>query len=101
MLEEGFPVFAFANRGPTLPSIIEVLAKSQSRGAEVVVFGNAPEALQMADVAFPVNEGQDVPEIFSPFPGIVAGQLLAQRLSVIKGIDPDRPRGLKKVTITR
>jgi glucosamine--fructose-6-phosphate aminotransferase (isomerizing) len=101
ILEEGLPVFAIANQGPTFPSVLDVIVQSKARGAEVMVIGNAEEALQMADIAFPINRGQEVPEELSPFPTIVAGQLLAQRLSVLKGIDPDQPRGLNKVTITR
>ena len=100
ILGDGLPVFAIANQGSTLPSVLEVLQQSKARGAEVVVIGNAEQALRLADVAFPVNRGQDVPEEISPFPAIVAGQLLAQRLSLLKGIDPDQPRGLNKVTIT-
>jgi glucosamine--fructose-6-phosphate aminotransferase (isomerizing) len=101
ILDEGYPVFAIANEGPALASVMEVLRKSTARGAETVVIGNAREALQRADVAFPVNQQMDVPEVLSPFPAIVAGQLIAHRLSVLKGIDPDQPRGLNKVTVTK
>jgi glucosamine--fructose-6-phosphate aminotransferase (isomerizing) len=101
IVEEGYPVIGLANRGAVLPSVMEVLSKVQSRGGETVVIGNAPEALKMADVAFPVNANRDVPEILSPFPTIVAGQIFACALAVLKGNDPDRPRGLNKVTITR
>lgn len=101
ILEEGYPVFAIAMRGAALPSIVTVMRQAQSRGAEVVVFGNAPQAVEAADISFPVLPDHDVPEELSPFTAIVAGQLFAQRLAVVKGVDPDQPRGLKKVTITR
>jgi len=42
-----------------------------------------------------------VPEWLSPVPAVVPGQLLAMGLAAAKGYDPDRPRGLSKVTITR
>jgi glutamine---fructose-6-phosphate transaminase (isomerizing) len=100
ILSKGYPVFAFANRGATLPSVIEVLELAKGRGAEIIVIGNALDALAMADVQFPVNTLLEVPEVISPFPGIVAGQLISQTLSLLKGIDPDAPRGLHKVTIT-
>lgn len=99
-LYKGSPVFAFVNQGATLPSVIEVLEQVKSRGAEIIMIGNAPDALAMADVTFPVNTSLDVPEVISPFPGIVAGQIISQTLSLLKGIDPDAPRGLHKVTIT-
>ncbi len=101
ILEEGYPVLAFANEGATLPTVLEVLLQTKGRGAETVVFGNAPAALDLADVAFPLNPGTDVPEVLSPFTSITAGQLFACTLATIKGYNPDAPRGLRKVTITR
>lgn len=100
-LEAGYPVIAIANEGPALASVREVISNVRSRGAEVVVIGNAAEALASADVALLTGGAQSVPEVISPFPSIVVGQFLAQALSVLKGNDPDAPRGLRKVTITR
>ena len=100
ILDEGFPVFAFANEGPVLDSVVDVLEKTRACGAELVVIGNAAAALRLADVPFAINEKISVPEHLTPFPCIIAGQLIAQRLSVLKGINPDQPRGLNKVTIT-
>jgi glucosamine--fructose-6-phosphate aminotransferase (isomerizing) len=101
ILDEGYPVIAFANDGPTLPSVLEVLKAAKARGAETVVFGNALAALDIADVAIPLNQGLDVPEVLSPYPSIVAGQIFACTLATLKGFNPDAPRGLRKVTITR
>lgn len=101
IIDEGYPVIAFANEGAVMNSVMEVITQVQARGAEAVVIGNSEQALRMADVAFPVCVGKAVPEIISPFPSIVAGQLFTQALAVLKGNDPDKPRGLKKVTVTR
>lgn len=101
IIDEGYPVIAFANDGAALPSVIEVIEKVKLRGAEAVVIGNARQALDLADVAFPLETSQLVPEVTSPFPSIVVGQIFAEALSVLRGIDPDQPRGLRKVTITR
>jgi glucosamine--fructose-6-phosphate aminotransferase (isomerizing) len=40
------------------------------------------------------------PEFLTPLVGIVVAQLFAYHLARVKGRDPDRPRGLKKVTHT-
>ena len=41
-----------------------------------------------------------VEELYTPIPYIVPAQLFAAHLAAIKGLDPDRPRTLKKVTLT-
>lgn len=101
VVEEGYPVFFFANEGAVLRSVMEVMAKVEALKAKTVVIGNAGEPLDRAGTAFPVNRGADVPEPLSPLPAIAAGQILSCALSVMKGVDPDQPRGLNKVTITR
>jgi glutamine---fructose-6-phosphate transaminase (isomerizing) len=42
-----------------------------------------------------------VDEMLTPLVAIVAGQLFAYHLARVKGRDPDAPRGLRKVTVTR
>jgi glucosamine--fructose-6-phosphate aminotransferase (isomerizing) len=42
-----------------------------------------------------------VPEPFAPIVAVVLGQLLAVELALARGLDPARPRGLRKVTSTR
>jgi glucosamine--fructose-6-phosphate aminotransferase (isomerizing) len=40
-------------------------------------------------------------EWLSPLCAVVPGQLLALHLALAKGIDPEHPRGLNKVTRTQ
>jgi glucosamine--fructose-6-phosphate aminotransferase (isomerizing) len=42
-----------------------------------------------------------VDELLAPIAYIVPGQLFAQFLALGKGLDPDHPRSLSKVTQTR
>ena len=42
-----------------------------------------------------------IDEALTPLVYVVAGQLLALHLARVKGRDPDQPRGLSKVTVTR
>jgi glucosamine--fructose-6-phosphate aminotransferase (isomerizing) len=42
-----------------------------------------------------------VPELLSPLVSILPGQLLAFHAARARGLDPDRPRGLRKITETR
>jgi glucosamine 6-phosphate synthetase-like amidotransferase/phosphosugar isomerase protein len=39
-------------------------------------------------------------DLYSAIPYIIPGQLLAAKLSLLKGLSPDRPRSLAKITKT-
>jgi glucosamine--fructose-6-phosphate aminotransferase (isomerizing) len=41
-----------------------------------------------------------LPELLAPIAAVVRGQQLAYALALGRGIDPDAPRGLSKVTAT-
>jgi glutamine---fructose-6-phosphate transaminase (isomerizing) len=99
VVNEELPSFLFAPAGPGLDSMIDMSKRLKAKGAEMITISNDKEALSYARTPFriPVH----VEEILSPIVYIVPGQLFAQSLAVTKGLDPDKPRGLKKVTITR
>jgi len=42
-----------------------------------------------------------VPEFLAPLVSVIPGQLLAYHAALARGLDPDQPRGLRKVTETR
>jgi glutamine---fructose-6-phosphate transaminase (isomerizing) len=100
LVEPNFPVFLFAPAGVTWASTAEMLEKLRGLKAETLVFtdrGN-PEAAEKATrtIRFPGR----LRELYTPIPYIVPAQLLAASLAVEKGLDPDRPRTLRKVTRT-
>jgi glucosamine--fructose-6-phosphate aminotransferase (isomerizing) len=41
-----------------------------------------------------------IPDLYSAIPYIIPGQMFAEKLSCLKGLSPDRPRSLTKVTRT-
>ncbi|MFO7696923.1 MAG: glucosamine--fructose-6-phosphate aminotransferase, partial [Anaerolineae bacterium] len=69
------------------------------RRAEQIVVTVHPDLAQVA--ALPLVLPVTVPEWLSPIPAIIPGQLLGYYLAVSRGLDPERPRGLLKVTETR
>ena len=69
------------------------------RGGELVVASSEQELLDLART--PLRVPVDTPELLSPLVYILPGQLFANFLAVTRGSDPDRPRGLSKVTHTR
>jgi glucosamine--fructose-6-phosphate aminotransferase (isomerizing) len=58
------------------------------------------EAL-LATAQTPLRLPVAVPEWLSPITAVLPGQLLAYHLALARGLDPEQPRGLHKVTETR
>ncbi len=100
MVEPSFPIFLFAPRGVTRPSMREMLEKLKSLGAETVIVTDQRdgEVAKLASrvIRVPVR----LNERFTPIPYIIPAQLFAACLAEQKGFDPDRPRTLTKVTRT-
>ncbi|MDH7568252.1 MAG: glucosamine--fructose-6-phosphate aminotransferase, partial [Armatimonadota bacterium] len=69
------------------------------REAELVVL--SPDADLVAMATTPLRVPFAVDEVISPLVYVVAGQLIAHSLALLRRHDPDRPRGLQKVTRTR
>jgi glucosamine--fructose-6-phosphate aminotransferase (isomerizing) len=107
MVERSFPIFAFAPAGVTWPSTLEILGRLRQLKAETLVItdrGNSAAAEMPAGcVVLPAKlnrRGVQPDELYTPIPYIVPAQLFAASLASEKGLDPDRPRTLSKVTQT-
>jgi glucosamine--fructose-6-phosphate aminotransferase (isomerizing) len=100
MLESGFPVMAVASRGKVLAPMVRMIRRlKHDFQAELVVISNDPKALSLAATPLPIPP--EVPEWLSPLINILPAQLFAYHLTREKGIDPDNPRSIQKVTETR
>lgn len=106
MLEQDFPVFLFAPPGVASESATGLLEKARSLHAETLVItdaGNAPMSsvaerkLVMQDIVHDASLPEDV---FTPIPYIIPAQMFAACLAEHKGLNPDAPRTLSKVTKT-
>jgi glucosamine--fructose-6-phosphate aminotransferase (isomerizing) len=96
----GFPVFAVATHGAMLSDMLELLRRLRNEnGAELLVVSDSNNAIDLAQSALrlPAN----LPEWLSPLASIIPAQLFCYHLTVAKGYDPEAPRGLRKVTLTR
>lgn len=98
VVEGGFPVLAVAPTGKAASNMDEALNVLRDRGARLLIIADDPARLAKADVPMPLP--RDVPEWLSPLVAVIPGQRWAQRLAEARGLDPDRPRGLSKVTLT-
>lgn len=101
VLEAGFrfPLLVIAPSGKTQADLGNFITTVKGRGAATVVVSDHADILAQADVPLRIPEG--IPEWLSPVVAIIPGQMMALQLTLAKGLDPDQPVGLTKVTETR
>lgn len=100
LLRPGSAVLAAVGRGPARDPLVASLRRLRDeRGARLLVCSDDPAARAEATWALPVPAGH--PEWLDPIVAIVPAQLHSVRLALARGVDPDRPAGLTKVTRTR
>jgi glutamine---fructose-6-phosphate transaminase (isomerizing) len=98
-LDPLFPVWVIATDDETLPAALEAAARAQAAGATVIASGNAAAAVVDAPYSLPVPDAPS--PLLAPLFSVLPGQLFAWALARAKGLDPDEPRGLSKVTLAR
>lgn len=99
MVGRMFPAFLFAPSGVTWTSIREMRDKLQSLDAEALVFTDqSNRAAATGDKALILPFAVD--ELYSPIPYVIPAQMFAGLLAAEKGLNPDQPRTLHKVTRT-
>ena len=86
------PVVALCFPGPAYADVASLVDELRARDARVLVIGYG----ERPDVPLPA----EMPEPLTPIVAVVRGQQLAHELALRLGLDPDRPRGLTKVTPT-
>jgi glucosamine--fructose-6-phosphate aminotransferase (isomerizing) len=99
LVDKGFPVILVAPSGVEHPRLAELFELFEERGAHAIVLSDQAALLERAALALTLPS--DIPEWLSPITSVVAGQRLAVAVSLARGHDPNRPRGLAKVTLTR
>jgi glucosamine--fructose-6-phosphate aminotransferase (isomerizing) len=96
-LDPLFPVWAIASSDGTLDTVQEAATRTREMGASLVASGTAAELIKGA--AFTVPVPMPEPALLSPLLSVVPGQLFAAALARARGLDPDAPHGLAKVTL--
>ena len=111
LVERAFPVFVFAPAGVTWPSLARVLDRLEELKAETLVItdrrniGAHDKAARLIEIPKPPGTGaaaEDLytDDLYTPIPYIVPAQLFAGHLAALKGLNPDLPRTLHKITRT-
>jgi len=100
LAEPSFPVFAFAPRDVTWPSIGETLSRLQGLKAEIVAITDSGNREAESRVTRVIRIPRRMKQWWTPIPYVVPAQLFAASLAVQKGHNPDHPRTISKVTLT-
>ncbi len=98
MIGRDFPVVLIVPPGRAYQSMDSLAKGLASRGAELAVIGEDPDLVGEAAAGFLVPVS--CPEELSPILYALPAQLLAHSVAELRGLDPDSPRGLSKVTET-
>lgn len=98
MVERDLPIFLFHPPGPCRPMLTALARKLRRMHAETVLFTSQGVPLPPATRAIRIPA--TIPEIYTPIPYIVPGQIFAEQLAAAKGLNPDKPRFLQVVTRT-
>lgn len=99
MIGEHMPVIVYAPKGESLKDSKEMLQKLRNAGADILVVSNDSETLAMGDCSIQIPDTAS--DFITPFINVMVAQIFACNLSVSRGLNPDAPRGLSKVTYTR
>jgi glucosamine--fructose-6-phosphate aminotransferase (isomerizing) len=86
-----------ADSGPALAGTVELARRVTAAGARAYGIGGGRRLAAACSRSLP---GPALPEWLAPMGLIVPGQLLTEALARRLGLDPDRPRGLSKITQT-
>ena len=98
-LERNDRLVRLALLGTLLSHMREFGQALRDRQSEIIAISDAREILELGITSLPMADG--APEWLAPVIAVIPGQLLALRLALAKGVNPDAPRGLSKVTVTR
>jgi glucosamine--fructose-6-phosphate aminotransferase (isomerizing) len=98
VLEAALPVVVIDGGGAMAPGMQSIRERVLTRGCPVIQLADGPR--KDVDSATTVQLASGLPEALTPITLAVLAQLLAHRVAVARGFDPDSPREIRKVTRT-
>ncbi len=125
LVDRGLPVIVFAPPGRTSADSLALLQWLGEQGADCLVITEDERLQELATTSIhlelpalttgvtrqasstgsnndrPQDVQTSVAELLAPIPYIIPGQLFANYLALYKGLNPDQPRSLTKITRTR
>lgn len=95
LIEAGYPLLIFATRGPALQNMLDLAEEMKARGANVILA--APSMVSEKDLEIQSAHAEELDIITA----IQSFYLMVEELSRHLGFNPDTPRNLSKVTLTK
>ncbi len=99
LAEPAIPMLVFRPDGPMGVALDGSVARARALGARPWIVGGRDLAAT-ADGIRTLSLSLDVPEALTPLAFAIPGQLVAESVATRRGMDPDAPPGLSKVTRT-
>lgn len=97
MLEKRFPIIAIGASGDTLSDLQDLVTIASNKASEIISFSDDDYILKKSSLPVPIPT---MPEWLSPLVTVIPGQYMAMRMAQARGMDPDFPQDLQKVTKT-
>lgn len=94
LVDEGYPLLVFAPRGPEQAGVVALAEEMRGRGANVLLA--APRDIATRDLT--ISTADD--DVLDGLLAIQSFYIMAAKLSHARGLNPDTPRHLSKVTKT-
>ena len=98
LIERDFPVLLLMPPGRAFRDLQELTERLSRLRAETVVFSSPKARIPAATRVIRIPGS--IPEIYTPIPYIIPGQIFTALLAKVKGFDPDKPRELTTITRT-
>lgn len=98
MLDQGLPAIVIGTEGPVVEDMKEFIEIARGRDVRLAAISDRDDVL--AAVELPLRVAGGMPDWLSPLTAVVPGQFWALELALARGLSPDEPRGLSKVTET-
>lgn len=95
LIDNMFPVVAIVPPGINYTKSLNNIEEIKARGADIVVLG--PKTNELSEIATDlISMNEEISEILSSLVYIIPLQFLSYYVSVLRGLDPDKPRNLAK-----
>jgi glucosamine--fructose-6-phosphate aminotransferase (isomerizing) len=98
MVRDGFPVLVIAPSGDVYGDVDDLVQDLRRRDSELLLISDNVGLLEQANLPLPIPSG--ISEWLSPMTAVLPGQLFSLALARSKGLNPDQPQGIQKVTET-